>query len=211
MKTRVQRRNFISRWYILWILLVGSSIAAVGMWAMGENRMVLAKVAAQHAIPDANLPVQVNENSLKITFPVHIKDSVKRPLWSMTRQPYVPPAPPKPLPPPVPEPPPPEPPKEIPSFEGVLSSVILTEQLQIVFVNTAEGIIRLEPGMAYNEWVLANINEDSAEFHYDDEKKVLQLRSFATANATPAKLLGGGESHHNATKANPLEFKKSQD
>lgn len=187
MRTRAQRRNMISRWFSTTVLLTGGVTVAVGLWAFGDNRAMLAAVARQAVTPDADLPVLVDEDSLDIARLGRIEDSVSRPLWAVTRRPYVAPPPPKELPQELPKA---EPPKVIPPLEGVLNSVILTGQLKIIFMQTAEGVLRLEEGMSYNGWQLRKINEDSAEFHFDEEQKVLQLRTFATVDTAPARLLG---------------------
>lgn len=193
MRTRAQRRNLISAWYLLGILLVGGAVAAVGLWAFADNQIVLNAVDKRHAVPDPAIPVLVDEDSLNIAVPTKIIDSAKRPLWATTRRPYVPPPPkPKPKPKPKPEPAPkPEPPKVIPPLNAQLNSVILMDNMKMVFLRTAQGTVRLELGMSYNDWQLVSINEDSAEFHFDEEKKVLQLRAFANVASSPVRTLGG--------------------
>lgn len=189
MRTRAQRRNTISAWYSTLILLTGGAAAGAGFWALTDNQTTLAKVAKQTAAPDADLPVLIDEDSLKIAVQDRIEDSLARPLWAMTRRPYVAPPPPK-KPPPKAKPTEPEPPKEIPPLEGTLTSIIIAGQMKIIFLQGAEGMARLEEGMSYNGWQLMKINKDSAEFHFDAEQKVLQLRAFATVNAAPVRSLG---------------------
>lgn len=188
MRTRAQRRNTISAWYSTLIIVTGVAVAAVGFWAFGNSRTTLSQVASQQALPDTDLPILIDEDSLKIAILDRIEDSSARPLWTTTRRPYV--APPLPKKVPAKAPDKKEPPKEIPPLEGTLTSVIIAGQVKTVFLQGAQGAIRLEEGMSYNGWQLGKINQDSAEFHFDEEKKVLQLRAFATVDAAPVKTLG---------------------
>ncbi|PIE45854.1 MAG: hypothetical protein CSA45_01470 [Gammaproteobacteria bacterium] len=188
MRTRAQRRNTISAWYSTLILLTGVVAAGIGFWAFSERQTTLAQVKNQQTSPDADLPVLVDEDSLKIAVQHRIEDSVERPLWATTRRPYVAPPPEKKPPPTAPATP--EPPKVIPSLDDTLTSIIIAGGMKIIFLQGGQGTVRLEEGMHYNGWELRKINEDSAEFHLDEEKKVLQLRAFATVDSTPLRTLG---------------------
>lgn len=190
MRTRAQRRNTISAWYGTLILLTGGMALGMGFWAFTGSQAVLDKVARQRVSPDVDLPVAIDEDSLNIAVQENIKDSLNRPLWAVTRRPYV-----------APKSPPkvstkqeaakkPEPPKEIPPLEGALTSVIIVGDMKVIFLKGGQGVARLEEGMTYNDWLLAKINQDSAEFHFESEKKVLQLRSFATVDAATVRTLG---------------------
>ncbi|PID65917.1 MAG: hypothetical protein CR977_00200 [Gammaproteobacteria bacterium] len=187
MRTRAQRRNTISAWFTTLILLTGVAVVAIGFWAFSERQTTLAQVKNQQATPDADLPVLVDEDSLKIAVQHRIEDSVERPLWAITRRPYVAP-PPEPSAPTAPVAV--EAPKEIPPLDDTLTSIIIAGGMKIIFLQGGQGTVRLEEGMHYNGWELRKINEDSAEFHLDEEKKVLQLRAFATVDSTPLRTLG---------------------
>ncbi len=188
MRTRAQRRNTISAWLTTLILLTGVVAAGIAFWAFSERQSTLAQVKSQQATPDADLPVLVDEDSLKIAVQHRIEDSVERPLWASTRRPYVAPPPEK-KPPPI-TPVAVEAPKVIPPLDDTLTSIIIAGGMKIIFLQGGQGTVRLEEGMHYNGWELRKINEDSAEFHLDEEKKVLQLRAFATVDSTPLRSLG---------------------
>ncbi len=187
MRTRAQRRNTISAWFTTLILLTGAVVTGIGFLAFSERQSTLAQVKSQQASPDADLPVLVDEDSLKITVPHRIEDSVERPLWASTRRPYV--APPPKLSAPT-TPVVTEAPKAITPLDDTLTSIIIAGGMKIIFLQGGQGTVRLEEGMHYNGWELRKINEDSAEFHLDEEKKVLQLRAFATVDSTPVRSLG---------------------
>ncbi len=185
MRTRAQRRNTISSWYMVVILCLLGLTMGIGLWTFSGSRAELAKVKQFSATPDPAVPVAIDQDSLKVTVQPRIVDSTERPLWLSTRRPYVEPE----LDTEVIEPTKPEE-TVIPALDAQLNSVILANEIQMIFLSTAEGVVRLEPGMRYNGWQLDKINEDSAEFHFDEEKKVLQLRPFAVVEPQKVRTLG---------------------
>lgn len=186
MNTRAQRRRYTAKWLSMLALILVLCCIAVGLWSFVNYQGVLAKSTKHMPTADADVALGIDGGDLEVAVVEKLEDSLSRPLLSSTRRPYVAPAAPK------PPPPPPQviPPKEIPPLDEQLVSVIMTGKRYIVFLNGAEGNTRLELGMSYKGWKLAKVSKDSAEFHFDNEKKILQLRTFATMAPTGMRKLG---------------------
>lgn len=186
MRTRSQRRRYVGKWLVALIALLGSVIALLGVWSFSMQKVTLAQSAKQLHGPEPDAYLMIDEESFDIAVLGRLEDSLSRPLLSSTRKPYVAPPPPKPKPQPKPQPKP----KEIPPIGEQLVSVIMAGDKQMIFLQGAEGTVRLELGMAYKGWKLIAINKDSAELQFDNEKKTLQLRTFANAVAPEVRQLG---------------------
>lgn len=187
MKTRAQRRRIISRWYLLWIIIVLALLIGLGAWTFMKTRTALNQTINYHATPDPALAVLIDDDSLNLSVSEDMENSVRRPLWSMLRRPYIGDDMPDDM------PPPPEMLPDMLPLTEQLTSVIIAGDTQMIFLKGEQGVIRLELGMIYKGWELTNVNEDSAEFHSGEAEKVLQLRTFATEASVPVRTLGGGQ------------------
>lgn len=190
MITRVQRRRYIFNRLLVLALLLCLAIGVFAFVFYAQYRAQLEGVKAQTVNPDPDASTLIDAKSLDITVQERLEDSLNRPLLMTNRRPYVPPPPVKPKPKPK-EAPPPEPPKEAIPINEKLVSVIVLGQRKIAFLQGAEGTTRLEEGMTFKDWQVSGITADSLTLTFHEQQKVLQLRTFATAQGiAPMRQLG---------------------
>lgn len=187
MITRAERRHYFSKKLRLIFLLLVLIIVGLFFIFYADYRSLLSSVKTKQAVADNDIAIIIEPNDLEIVVQERLEDSLSRPLMMSTRRPY---APPKAIPKPKPKPEP-KPPEEVPEISEQLASVIITDDRKLVFLNGAEGTIRLEEGMMYKKWQVNEITPDTLTLIFNDQKKVLQLRKFATAMPiAPMRQLG---------------------
>lgn len=187
MITRAKRRRYITRHLTLLVALLLIIIAALAFVFYSNYRAQLHEIATKPVNADGAIGIAIDDSNLNIAVQQRLEDSLSRPLLMSTRRPYEPPKP-KQKPVAKAEPPPPEQPPEI---GETLASVIIIGERKVAFISGAEGTTRLEEGMTYKKWAVSEITSDSLTLTFNNQEKVLQLRTFATvAPLAPMRQLG---------------------
>ncbi len=203
MLIRKQRRQYIFRCLSGALLIILAMIIVVFFLSYASQQRVIKGAQQFQAKIDEELFISTSEDDLPLIADIAIKDGLARPLLLSTRRPVTAESTIKPV------EPLPEKPKDIPPLDGQLTSVIITGQTKMIFFAGAEGTIRLNVGMRYNDWQLTGISEDSATFTFDGQERILTLRHFANAPPTTVQQLGGKA--HSKNKEKDKEEDKEED
>lgn len=188
MNTRAVRRQFVSRWLSKALLLLLLLLLAVVVYSYLLAKKTRDQVAKQVVLVDAAIAAVIDDEAIKQSLPINVDASLNKPLWMVTRLPFQIEE--------IPEPEP-EPTAEEPEFvakplEGVtLSSVMIVGAHRVILLNSKDGVLRMEPGMRYQDWELTEIGNDFASFSAGSEKTRLELRPFAQKPTAPVRTLGG--------------------
>lgn len=186
--TRAQRRSYVSGKLKLLIFLLLLLIGGLGFIAYANYQSTVAAVVEAKTAVDKDVAIELDGKTLGDVIHVKLADSLARPLLMSTRRPYQPPTVPETV----------EIKAEIPqSAEEIteqLVSIIITEGYKVAFLQGSEGTFRLEEGMSYKDWEVKEISSDSLTLTFNNQQKVLQLRTFATAEPiAPMRELGQSE------------------
>ncbi len=188
MQTRQKRRKFIARILSLVMFLFLITVVGLSLFLYSKKEMRVNSVISKKVDVTKGIKGDVSINDFKVDVLKKLDHSINRPIFMSSRLPYVAEIT-------------KDEPKEddilepVSPLQEVMQSIIITDKYRVVFLKGAEGTIRLEEGMSYNEWTIDKINKDSVEMSSNGQVNIVELRTFATSEPTETITIGGDENN----------------